>query len=105
MKTIRALLVGLLLAGLSWPLSASAQGVPPGSYLETCGNVYLRGNTLFATCQRMDDYSAGTTALPAVQSCVGDIGNMDGRLTCNYADAPTPPQPDYASGDAPRPDG
>jgi len=27
-------------------------------------------------------------------NCVGDIGNMNGRLTCNYADAPAQPQPD-----------
>jgi len=33
MKTIRALLAGLLLAGLCWPWSVSAQDVPPGSYL------------------------------------------------------------------------
>jgi hypothetical protein len=104
MKTIRALRAGLLLVGLCWTQSGWAQGVPPGSYLETCGYVYLRGNTLVATCQRMDD-DAQPTALPAVQSCVGDIGNMDGTLTCNYVDAPTLPRPDYASGNAPRPDG
>jgi hypothetical protein len=83
MKAIRALLAGLLLAGLYWPQSASAQGVPPGSYLGSCGEVYLQGDTLVATCQRVDGY-AERTSLPAVQSCVGDIGNRNGRLTCNY---------------------
>jgi hypothetical protein len=100
MKTIRVLLAGLLLAGLCWPLSASAQAVPPGSYLDTCGNAYLRGDTLVATCRRVDGY-AERTSLPAVQSCVGDIGNMNGRLTCSYARARMPSQPDYGASGAP----
>jgi hypothetical protein len=81
MKTIGVLLPGLLLAGLCWPQPASAQGVPPGSYLRSCENVYLQGGTLVAACQRVDGY-ARPTALPAVQYCVGDIGNKNGTLTC-----------------------
>ena len=76
MKTGRLVAV-LLLAGACWPLSASAQGVPRGSYLRTCENVYIRGDTLIATCRRADGY-ARQSALPAVQSCVGDIGNRNG---------------------------
>jgi hypothetical protein len=93
MNTIRALLAGLLFAGLCWPLLASAQDVPPGTYLRSCGEVYLQGDTLVATCRRMDG-SPQPTSLPAVPNCVGDIGNMNGNLTCNYADAPAPPRPD-----------
>ena len=93
MNTIRALLAGLLFAGLCWPLLASAQDVPPGTYLRSCGEVYLQGDTLVATCRRMDG-SPQPTSLPAVPNCVGDIGNRNGRLTCNYADAPAQPQPD-----------
>ena len=89
MKTIQALPAGLLLAGFCWLQPASAQGVPPGSYLRSCGEVYLQGET----CRRMDG-SPQPTSLPAVPNCVGDIGNMNGNLTCNYADAPAPPQPD-----------
>jgi len=87
MKTIQALLAGLLLAGLCWPLSASAQDVPPGTYLRSCGEVHLRGDELVATCRGMDG-SAHRSSLPAVRGCVGDIGNINGRLNCNYADAP-----------------
>jgi hypothetical protein len=95
MKTIQALLAGLLLAGLCWPLSASAQDVPPGTYLRSCGEVHLRGDELVATCRRMDG-SAQRSSLPAVRGCVGDIGNVNGRLTCNYADAPQQ-QPYYGA--------
>jgi hypothetical protein len=93
MKTIGAL-AGLLLAAVCWPQLASAQNVPPGSYLRSCGEVYVRGDTLVATCRRADG-NAERTSLRAVQRCVGDIGNMNGRLTCSYAGAPTPPQPYY----------
>ena len=66
MKLIGVLLVGLL-AGLCWPQPASAQDLPPGSYLGSCRNVYLQGDTLIATCRRADDdYSARPTALLAV---------------------------------------
>ena len=44
MNMTRALLVGLLLAGLCWQQGAWAQGVPPGSYLRTCQDVELRGD-------------------------------------------------------------
>ena len=87
MKTIQAVLAGLLLAGLGWPQPASAQDVPPGTYLRSCGEVYLQGDTLVATCRRMDG-APRRTSLPGVQGCVGDIGNLNGRLTCNYAGAP-----------------
>jgi hypothetical protein len=95
MKTIQALLAGLLLAGLCWPISASAQDVPPGTYLRSCGEVYLRGDTLVATCRGMDG-SAHRSSLPRVRGCVGDIGNINGRLNCNYADAPQQ-QPYYGA--------
>ena len=93
MKTIGAL-AGLLLAAVCWPQLASAQNVPPGSYLRSCGEVYVRGDTLVATCRRADG-NAERTSLPAVQRCVGDIGNRNGRLTCSYAGAPASPQPYY----------
>jgi hypothetical protein len=92
MKTIQALPAGLLLAGFCWLQPALAQGVPPGSYLRSCGEVYLQGDTLVATCRRADG-GPRSTSLPGVRGCVGDIGNRNGRLTCNYADAPAPSQP------------
>src|SRR5947207_10958797 len=84
MKTIGMLVAGLLLAGLGSLQSASAQGLPGGSYLRTCQNAYVQGDTLVATCRRTDGY-AQQTSLPAVHSCVGDVGNRNGALTCNYA--------------------
>ena len=67
MNMIRALLVGLLLAGLCWQQGAWAQGVPPGSYLRTCQDVELRGDTLFATCLRTDS-SPQRTSLRACRT-------------------------------------
>src|ERR1700682_4455564 len=81
MKTVGVLLAGLLLAGLGWPQSASADDVPPGTYRRSCGDAYLQGGTLIAACRRVNG-SAQPTALPAVQYCVGDIGNLNGALTC-----------------------
>ena len=69
-------------------------GIAMQAYLRSCGEAHVRGDTLVATCRRADG-NAERTSLPAVQRCVGDIGNMNGRLTCSYAGAPTPPQPYY----------
>jgi len=96
MKTIGAVL--LLITAVCWAQPVAAQGVPPGSYLRSCGNVSLQGDTLIATCRRADGYPQ-QTSLPAIQSCVGDIGNANGHLTCNRAHGPAP-QPYY--GGAPR---
>src|SRR3954454_4651678 len=93
MKTIGVLVAGVLLATLCGPQSASAQGVPPGSYLRTCGEVYLQGDTLVATCRRVNG-APERTSLPAVHNCVDDSGNVNGRIACSYARARTP-QPFY----------
>jgi hypothetical protein len=100
MNMIRALLAGLLLVGLCWQQGASAQELPPGSYLRTCQDVELQGDTLVATCLRTDS-SPQRTSLPRVQNCVGEIGNLNGALTCNYADSPAPPQPMTAAPQSP----
>ena len=59
-----------------------AQGLPQGSYLRSCTHVAIYGDRLLADCRRTDG-SWGRTALRDVDRCVGDIGNMDGRLACN----------------------
>jgi len=94
MNTIGTVVGALLVVVASCAQPASAQGVPPGSYLRSCGEVYLQGDTLIATCHRVDGY-AQQTSLPAVRRCVGDIGNANGNLTCNYARGPASPQPYY----------
>jgi hypothetical protein len=76
-----------LIAGAAMVLSFAAapvhaQGVPPGSYLRTCTHADTRGDTLIADCRRTDG-SWGRTALRDVNRCAGDIGNMDGQLSCN----------------------
>jgi len=72
----------MVLSFAAIPVHAHAQGAPPGSYLRTCTHVATRGDTLVADCRRTDG-SWGRTALRDVDRCVGDIGNMDGRLACN----------------------
>lgn len=64
---------------------AMAQPIPSGSYQGSCDNISAYDDTLRARCQteegdwinsRLDDYS----------ECDGDIGNIDGRLTCSRDD-------------------
>ena len=61
----------------------SAQGLPNGSYLQSCRNVAVHGDRLLADCRRTDGRWA-RTALQNVDRCVGDIGNMNGQLACNH---------------------
>ena len=93
MKTYLAVLAGVLLAGMAWSQPAAAQAPPQGSYLRSCAGATLQGDTLVATCRRPDGREQ-RSSLADVRRCVGDIGNRNGRLTCNYADAPAQPQPD-----------
>src|SRR5260221_12587359 len=102
-KMIGVLLPGLLLVGLCAMQPASAQDVPPGTYLRSCGHAYLQGGTLIAACLRTDG-SARPTAVPAVQDCDGDICNMNDAPTWNFPGALTLPPP-YASGKPSPPDG
>jgi hypothetical protein len=62
----------------------NAQGVPNGSYLQTCRDVAVRGDGLLADCRRTDG-SWARTAIRDVDRCVGDIGNMNGQLACNHS--------------------
>lgn len=61
--------------------AASAQGVPDGSYLETCGNVRMRGDTLSATCTNRNGEGI-RSSLRNAMDCSGGIENINGRLTC-----------------------
>src|SRR5262249_52824765 len=65
-------------------IPVSAQGLPNGSYLQSCRNVAVHGDRLLADCRRTDGRWA-RTALQNVDRCVGDIGNMNGQLACNHA--------------------
>ena len=110
MKIASGTLTALLLAGIACATAAQAQGVPRGSYLQSCGDVGMAGDTLFAVCRRADGRDR-RAELPSVSRCVGDIGNNNGRLRCNYGRAAqpyrqAPPQPGYGAqpyGQAPPP--
>ncbi len=81
--------LALLLAGIVWSPTAQAQGVPPGSYLQTCRDIGMRGGTLYAVCRTVDGRGL-RTELRRVRRCVGDIGNNNGMLQCSYGQAPPP---------------
>ena len=71
---------GLFAAGLAF--AANAQGLPPGSYEQSCRDFRMQGGTLTAVCRRANGHGDQLTALN-VTHCVGDIGNNNGQLVCN----------------------
>ena len=75
------LLAGALLV-LTMATPARAQGVPEGSYLETCRNVEMHGDTLVADCQRRDG-RWDRSGLDMDRCRGGDIANLDGQLACH----------------------
>lgn len=87
MKTVSAALAAATIAGLSWISAAQAQGVPGGSYRQSCSDARIEGGALVATC-RVPGGGAQRTALPGVNRCTGDIGNINGVLQCNSAGGP-----------------
>src|SRR3954465_13967384 len=87
MRIATAALAGAMIAGLSWTSAAQAQGVPPGSYRQSCSDARIEGGALVATC-RTANGAGQRTALPAVNRCIGDIGNNNGVLSCNTAGGP-----------------
>lgn len=57
------------------------RGLPRGTYSQTCRDIEVRGDTLYARCQARDgDWRS--TELPDVYRCRDDVTNIDGRLTC-----------------------
>jgi hypothetical protein len=99
MRIAIAALLALTLSGLA----GAAQAQPGGSYLASCRDVRMRGDTLLALCRRIDG-GVQRALLPDVRSCVGDIGNQNGVLVCNRAPG-APPPPAYAAPAPPPPPG
>ena len=62
----------------------SAQGLPSGSYQQTCRNIGVDGSRLHATCQDGNG-NWQTTELSGFQRCSNDIVNDNGTLRCNSA--------------------
>ena len=79
MKIVSGLFTAAVM-GLAF--GAYAQGLPPGSYQESCRDFRMQGGTLTAVCRRANGRGDQLTALN-VTHCVGDIGNNNGRLVCN----------------------
>jgi CVNH domain-containing protein len=73
--------------------SAYGQGLPPGSYQQSCRDFRIQGATLTAVCHRAHGRGEQLTALN-IAHCVGDIGNSNGQLICNGGRpaAPLPPR-------------
>ena len=94
MNTCIATLAGVLLATMAWVQPAAAQGLPQGSYLRSCNGAALHGDTLVATCRRADGREQ-RSSLADVRRCVGDIGNNNGNLQCNYGGGRAGPVPGY----------
>jgi len=72
-------LIGLTM--LLGSASAAAQQAPSGSYQQTCREIGMNGNTLFATCQDTGG-NWRSSQLPEVQSCSSQIVNDNGSLRC-----------------------
>src|SRR6266481_4727779 len=83
MKMVSGALAAVVLAGLGWSLPAQAQGLPQGTYLSSCSGARMEGDTLVARC-RTRDGAEQRSALAGVNRCVGDIGNSNGSLSCNF---------------------
>ena len=56
-------------------------GLPPGDYKRTCQNMYMNGDKLSATCQRIDG-GWNNTSLKNVGACRSRIVNDNGNLRC-----------------------
>ena len=74
--------LALILGGTAKPAAAQwGQQLPPGSYQQTCRNVGVRGDTLYADC--MDtNRNWQRTQLNDYDRCRGEIQNLNGQLQC-----------------------
>jgi hypothetical protein len=81
MKTALGTFAALLLAGTMCTQPAHAQPAPQGSYLNSCTHVGMDRDRLIADCRRADGGWHRTVL--DINRCVGDIGNINGQLSCN----------------------
>ena len=84
---VAATRAGAAFALLSCISAAQAQGVPPGSYRQSCTDAHIEHGALVATC-RSEHGRMMRSSLAEVGRCIGDIGNTNGVLQCNYATGP-----------------
>jgi hypothetical protein len=110
MKIASPALATLLLAATFWS-PAHAQGMPHGSYLQSCSNAAMEGDALVATCRSVHGREQ-RSMLAGVRRCVGDIGNNNGILQCSVGGGVARgqvvaggagPHPDHGPGYGPTP--
>jgi CVNH domain len=80
-------IIGLGVAILGLAISGnvcSAQQAPYGSYQQTCRNIGVRGNVLYAECQDANRHWR-SAQLADYQRCRGEIQNLNGSLQCTGA--------------------
>jgi hypothetical protein len=83
MKLSTALSLSLLLAGICAATPSYAEGIPRGSYLNTCDGARVEGDNLIARCRTRGGIEQ-RSALSDVNRCAGDISNDNGVLRCAY---------------------
>jgi hypothetical protein len=66
-------------------LECSKVPLPSGSYRQTCGEIFMDGFDLHATCR---DGSGGLadSVLRDTRGCISDVFNIDGSLQCDHGD-------------------
>jgi len=83
MRNLLRLGVVALVTMAFWnPGTAAAQGLPGGSYQQTCRNIGVSGSRLHATCQDGNG-NWQTTEISDYQRCSSEIVNTNGTLQCN----------------------
>ncbi|HZI55739.1 MAG TPA: CVNH domain-containing protein [Verrucomicrobiae bacterium] len=62
---------------------------PPGSYMESCRDIQMKGSTLHAICRSFDGREA-PTSLHDANRCAQGVVNMNGILNCEVSDVLPP---------------
>ncbi len=76
------------IGNLHGSLSCSRGIVPSGSYRSSCINPTVSGGTLVAHCEAKSG-KLQNASLSGISLCTGDIGNLDGNLTCAKGNVPS----------------
>jgi hypothetical protein len=91
--TVVAVVFALSLAGAPAP---AQDATPQGSYQQTCTDISVKKDTLYANCQDANG-KPHSTRLSSYEKCGADIENKKGNLACAHTEhaAPTVPTGSY----------